>query len=433
MQIFRVTNTVPKRSHSGSTPLQRIVDVACPFCPLLCDDLVVEVHGDKLAARKNACARAELAFERPRPASAAFVDGERANHTAAIGAATKILKAAQAPLLSGLGTDVDGVRAAVALAERSRAILDHANTAGLDSGLRVLQSRGWYTTTLAEVRNRADLIVLVGADVVTHYANFMRRIVEPKQVLHKDRREHRRVVHIGPPASAPATTTSCAVESLRTNAADLAATMSQLRAAVGGHALTRGTRTRRIAALAEAINQAEYPVFVWAPGQLQRSDADVVIAITTRLIDDLNQHQRAAGLILGGDNGGISAVNVCSWLTGFALHISFAGKSIEYDPVRYRTERLLRDRAVDTLVWIDAFGDAPLPELDDTIKSIVIGDPASAANTRANVFIPVGAPGLDHPGRLVRTDSVVTLHVDQLRPRGFRSTAEVLQELLAQW
>lgn len=421
------------KSHSGSAPVQRITDVACPFCPLLCDDLIVEARGDELTARKNACARAVLAFARPRAAVTAFVDGERAHHTAAIGAATKILKAAQAPLISGLGTDVDGARGAVALAERSRAILDHANTAGIDSGMRVLQSRGWYTTTLAEVRNRADLIILVGADVVTNYANFMPRIVAPKQTLHSTRREQRRVVYIGPQGNAPAATKSCAVETLRTNAIDLAATMSQLRAAVGGHTLTRGTRTRRIAALAEAIKQAAYPVFVWAPGQLSQRDADLTIATTTRLIDDLNQQQRAAGLILGGDNGAISAVNVCSWLTGYPLHISFAGKTIEYDPVRYRTERLLRDRAIDTLVWIDAFGDAPLPELDDTIKTIVIGDPAAAANTRANVFIPVGTPGLDHTGRLVRTDSVVTLHVDQLRPRRFRSTADVLQELLAQW
>ncbi len=424
---------MPKRSHSGSAPAQRIDDVACPFCPLLCDDLVIEKRGDELAARKHACARAVSAFARPRPAGTALINGERANHTAAIGAAVKILKAAQAPLISGLGTDVDGARAAVALAERARAMLDHANTAGLDSGMRVLQSRGWYTTTLAEVRNRADLIILVGADVVTNYANFMRRIVEPRQTLHNDRREHRRVVHIGPQASAPAATPSCAVETIRTRPADLAATMSQLRAALGGHALARGTRTRRIAALAAAIRQAAYPVFVWAPGQLPRGDADVTIATTTRLIDDLNRHQRAAGLVLGGDNGAIGAVNVCAWLTGFPLHVSFAGKTLEYDPVRYRTERLLGDRAIDTLVWIDAFGDAPMPALDDAVKCIAIGDPAAAANTRANVFIPVGTPGVDHAGRLVRTDSVITLHVDQLRPRGFRSAADVLQELLAQW
>lgn len=433
MQNFRVTNTVPKTSRSGSAPVQRIEDVACPFCPLLCDDLVIEANGDELAARKNACARAIHAFNRPRLAATALIDGKRANHTAAIGAAAKILKGARAPLISGLGTDVDGVRAAIALAERARAIVDHANSAGLDSGMRVLQSRGWYTTTLAEVRNRADLIILVGADVVANYANFVRRIVEPKQTLHKERRAGRRVVHIGPQASAPAATKSCAVETIRTQGRELAETMSQLRAALGGRSLTRGNRTRRIAALAEAIRQADYPVFVWAPGQLRASDADVTISITTRLIDELNEQQRAAGLTLGGDNGAASAVNACSWLTGFPLHVSFAGKTIEYDPVRYRTDRLLRDRAIDTLVWIDAFGDAPLPELDDSITTIVVGNPAAAANTRASVFIPVGTPGLDHAGRLVRTDSVVTLHVDRLRARASKSTADVLQELLAQW
>lgn len=424
---------MPKRSHSGPVPSNRIENVACPFCPLLCDDLVVDANDAGLTVHTNGCARAVTAFARPRPAGPALINGERANHTAAIGEAARILKRAQAPLISGLGTDVDGAREAVALAERSRAMLDHANSTGLDSGMRVLQSRGWYTTTLAEVRNRADLIILVGADVVSNYANFMRRIVEPRQTLHADRRAQRRVVHIGTQQTAPGGSKSCVVETIRTATADLPATISELRAAVGGRASIRGARARRLATLAEAIRQAAYPVFVWAPGQLPEDNADLTIAATTRLIDELNQQQRAAGLVLGGDNGAISAANACSWLTGFPLHVSFAGKTIDYDPVRYRTRRLLRDRAIDTLVWIDAFGDSPLPEVADGIKRIAIGNPRAVANTRADVFIPVGIPGVDHPGRLVRTDTVVTLHVDQVRPRGFKSAADVLRELFAQW
>lgn len=424
---------MPKRSHSGSLKRERVANVACPFCPLLCDDLEIEAHDDALTVRNNGCAQALAGFKQTPRGATALIDGKRASRKAAVEAAVRILKRATAPLISGLGTDVDGARSAVALTEKARGIIDHADSAGLDSGMRVLQTRGWYTTTLAEVRNRADLIVFVGANVVDNYANFVRRTVDPTQTLHGDRRKGRRVFFLGDRTATPVSAKSVAVESIATAPTDLAETMGILRALVAGRTTSGGTRARRLAGLAQAIGEAQYPVFVWAPGQLPRNDADLIIATVTRLVDDLNREQRAAGLALGGDNGAISAANACAWLTGFPLHISFAGKTIEYDPVRYRTAHLLGENAIDALVWIDAFGAAPLPETAPGTPRIAIGSPQAPANLAADVFIPTGIPGVDHGGRLVRTDSVVTLRVDQLRRRRADSVADVLRDILAQW
>lgn len=424
---------MPKSPSSGQLSPERFENVACPFCPLLCDDLVIDADGDDFRVVKHGCGRANVAFQRPRPKPTALVDGVRVSHTAAIGAATAILKRARAPLISGLGTDVDGIREAVAVAERARAILDHGHSAGTDRGMRVLQSRGWYMTTLAEVRNRADLIVLVGADVVSEYANFLRRVAHPAQTLVTERRKQRRIVYIGDKRNAPKSTRSCPVDTIPATASNLAESMSLLRGLVAGAPLPRGGRARQFAPLAQAIRQAAYPVFVWAPGQLAEPDADLTISATTRLVDDLNETQRAAGLALGGGNGGISAANACAWLTGYPLHVSFAGRTIEYDPVRYQSARLIENGMIDTLLWIDAFGEAPLPATDPDIKRIAIGDPGQSQNLDADVFIPVGTPGIDYKARLVRTDSVVTLRLDQLRRKSFASAATVLREIMARW
>ncbi|TDJ59689.1 MAG: formylmethanofuran dehydrogenase, partial [Proteobacteria bacterium] len=385
--------------------------MACPFCSLLCDDLTLTVSGDTHRVVKNGCPQATSGFGRPYRSAPATIDGQPASQTAAVAAAAQILKRARAPLISGLATDVEGMREAVHLAEKSRAILDSADSTSFDHNVRVLQSRGWYMTTLAEIRNRSDLVVIVGADIVHHYANFLRRVIAPKHALHPRRRRARRVVYIGAKAAAPATTAALNIECLACDPTRIAEVIGVLRALVAGRTIHAArvakARIRQINDLAKAITAAEYPVFVWAPAHFTGAPADLAIQAITRLVDDLNQTQRAAGLSLGGDHGGMSAANVCTWLTGYPLHVSFGAKHLDYDPIRYRTPRLLEDDAIDTLVWIDAFGQAAPPATRREVKRIVIGLPGSIAAIAANVFIPIGSPGVDHRGSLIRTDSVV--------------------------
>lgn len=408
--------------------------MACPFCSLLCDDLTLTAIGDRLSVVKNGCPQSKIGFERPRASAYPMVDGKRASHTTAVTVAARLLRRARRPLIGGLGADVEGIREAVHLAEKSKAIIDHANSAGLDHGVRVLQSRGWYLTTLAELRNRSDLVVIVGADIVHRYANFLRRVVAPKQTLHPRRRKVRRVVYIGAQALAPVSSTSLNVDCLDCDPARIAEMLGVLRALVAGRkiqaARAAGIRLRQIQGLADAINAAQYPVFVWAPAHFADGQADLAIHAVTRLVDDVNQTKRAAGLILGGDGGGMTAVSVCTWLTGYPLHVSFAGTHLDYDPIRYRTARLLEDHAIDALVWIDAFGQAPPPATGSAVKRIIIGLPGTDPAMAADVFIPIGTPGVDYRGRLLRTDSVVSIQLDQLRQGSAPSARTIIHDIV---
>ncbi|WP_407050147.1 hypothetical protein [Methyloraptor flagellatus] len=96
----------------------------------------------------------------------AFIDTRPSDIAAAIDRAAQLLAAARLPLVAGLGTDVDGVRAALRLAATAGAAIDHAAASHLDVDLRVLADAGAMTTTPAEARHRADLVVLVGAHAV---------------------------------------------------------------------------------------------------------------------------------------------------------------------------------------------------------------------------------------------------------------------------
>jgi len=60
--------------------------------------------------------------------------------------------------------------------------------------------------------------------------------------------------------------------------------------------------------------------------------------------------------------------------------------------------------------------------------TIVLGGPRSAVD--ADVFIPVGTPGVDHPGNLFRTDSVVSLPLKAVRESPLPSAATVLHRII---
>ena len=151
----------------------------CPFCPLLCDSFSVGADARGLVLAGSDCSRARSGLSRFGPAAATAaspqVDGAACDLSAAIGAAARLLAASRQPLFSGLGTDVAGARALYPLACRTGAICDPAGGAALLQVLRALQDRGAFTSTLTEVRARADLIVCVGSLPSERYPEFFGR------------------------------------------------------------------------------------------------------------------------------------------------------------------------------------------------------------------------------------------------------------------
>ncbi|HEX6720595.1 MAG TPA: formylmethanofuran dehydrogenase, partial [Burkholderiaceae bacterium] len=140
----------------------------CPFCALACDHLALRIgQGDEpLALQGGDCPRAARGLQTFASRSAAVsptIDGRNATLDDAIAAAAQRLAASRQPLLAGLGTDVAGARALYPLASACGAICDAAGSDALMHTLRALQDRGQFTTTLAEVRTRADLIVFIGS------------------------------------------------------------------------------------------------------------------------------------------------------------------------------------------------------------------------------------------------------------------------------
>jgi formylmethanofuran dehydrogenase subunit B len=431
-----MSGSTARQTKAGRADTELFQNVACPFCGMLCDDLEVARSGDGLKVRKNACEKSVAGFERKLPAASPMVGGKDAALPASIKQAAALIGEAKLPLFGGLATDVAGIRAVMALAECSGGIVDHALSDAQYRNLRILQTTGWTTSTLTETRNRADLMIIVGSNLLALHPRFFERIASPAESMFDKGRPKRTLVFIGEAAESAAKLEKNAgtVVTLPCEAEQAGEVLGALRARLRGFkvkTLNLGRVTLDdIDALAARCQDAKYGVVVWAPPGLDFPYAELVVEQITGLVKDLNQTTRFAGLSFGGSEGAMTAASVSTWQSGYPLRISYTKGHPDYDPQLHSISRILADGEGDLLVWIASFSPELAPP-KTKLPTVVLGTPGMSLARSPEVFIPVGTPGVDHAGRLIRCDSVVSLPLRNLGRSALPGVAEILAKIEA--
>jgi len=394
-----------------------------PFCLLLCDTLAVRADASSAALElaEGTCAGARVGLSRFTAAPSAAtpqVDGRSVAPADALDAAARILAGSRQPLFGGLGTDVAGARALYRLACEAGAICDPAAGDALMQAVRTQQDRGGYGTTLAEVRNRADLLVCLGGLPAGDAAEFLARCGVGDEGL-----PQRHLVLLGgSPGDQAALAALRGRAKLTTESVplqgDLFATVALLSALVARRAVQAPPA---LAALAERLLAARYGVLVGQTAALP-AHGGLLIEAVQRIVATLNAGTRAAAMWLGGGNGAGTVNEVFTWLSGLPLRSRAGAARPEHDPLCFGTARLLADAAVDSLLWISTFDPDSAPPATQ-LPLVVLGHPAlaSSAQRTGSVFIPVSTPGIGSAGHLFRADGgavvpLVPLYRDSLPP-----------------
>jgi formylmethanofuran dehydrogenase subunit B len=409
--------------------------VACPFCGLLCDDLRIAATEERLAVVAHGCPISEKAFAGLAPAEAApRIAGRTASLQEAAAAAARLLKGACQPLFAGLETDVAGMRRLLELADRCGAVLDHMNGEALMRNVRPLQEAGLMSTTLSEVKNRADLVLIVGSDVVSRYPRFFERVVWNEDALFRPEGAWPEVVYLGEaanpsPGTSPDGRPPWVVPCPRERLIEV---IGALRCLVAGRPLDAreagGVPLERVEALADRLRRAHYGVAVWSAAELDFPHAELTVQSLCDLIKELNRETRFCGLPLSGSNADLTANEVHVWQTGFPVRTSLGVGHPEYDPYHYAAARLLARGEADALVWISSLSDRPPPETD--VATVVLGGAGLLPPREPEVFIPVGRPGVDHAAHLFRADKAVVVRLEALRSSRLPSVAQVVSAIM---
>jgi formylmethanofuran dehydrogenase subunit B len=314
----------------------------------------------------------------------AWIGGKPAALERALAEAAELLAASRCPLITGLGTDIAGARAAISLAERIGAVVDHMNADTLLRDLAVLREAGMMLTTPSEARVRADTLLLVGPSLekkAPELGSWLGLGGSREQTIvwlcrGRGAKPMRGESHIGRDVD------------------QLPTLVAALRARIAGRPAGKtGVSAKAIVDLATRLKAARFGVAVWSASDLD----PLVIEMLCGLVADLNGHSRFTGFSIAPGDNAVGVLHACGWMTGFPMRTGFGRGYPEHDPWRFDGTRMVAANETDCVLWISAFRAATPPWGEGpTVIALTTGE--TTLGSGPAVQIEVGQPGVDHDG-----------------------------------
>ncbi len=344
----------------------------------------------------------------------AWIRGTPSPLQRAVEHAAALLGRSRLPVIAGLGTDVAGARAAIALAERLGGVVDHMHSTALLRNLDAMREGGVLMTTPNEARLRCDVLLLVGAGLTEAWPDLAKRLLTDTQ---------RRVVWLCPGTS----TKERRIEAIGDDPAQLPVLLSVLRARVAGRPVADSAAAReKIEALANTLKQARFGVAVWSATELD----PLTIAMLCGLVKDLNDKTRFTSLPLAAGDNAVAVQQVSGWKTGFPLRTGFGRGFPEHDPWRFDAVRVVDSGEADCAIWIAATS-ATAPAWQRNVPLIALAATSGDLPYPTEVRFAVGRPGVDHDAVEQRAATATLALTRARKPADTLSVADVVTRIAA--
>jgi formylmethanofuran dehydrogenase subunit B len=261
----------------------------------------------------------------------------------------------------------------------------------------------------------------------------MERVLHPEESLFTNP-DQRQLVTLGPwdRDSLPEELTKLNPAVITTDIASLSDLVAMLRGLITGKPVDSDRLGRELSdalnSLAEQLKAAQYSVITWSAAELCLPQAELAVLGLVELVKALNDETRSAALPLAGTQADITCNQVTTWQLGYPLRTSLQRGYPEHDPNRYRWQDLIARGETDLLLWVSALSPETLPPTV-TEPTMVLGHPGMEFEKPPSLFIPVGIPGIDHPGHWYRSDGVCSLPLGQLRDIGLHPVNHIITQL----
>ena len=411
---------------------QTFTDVACTVCGCVCDDLRVTVEGGRVVAAEGACRLAEPWFAAVGTAQppVAEVGGNAVSLGAAYARAADQLKGAKYPLIYGLGRSTsDGLRAAVALADRLGATVD---TAGPHAATVAMQAVGESTCTLGEVRQRADLVVFWGCDPLVTHPRFVERYCPPRSgrtlvVVDTEETETAKAADAFVPVT-PGRQWEAVTEVRQRGLGEPGPQGPRVQGPVEVTP-ARLAAGARLEGLLPLLRSAAFGVVVFGDRLTSEPLAHRTVEALLQLVTDLNRTTRCYAVRLTGSAEVSGADSLLAWQTGYPFGVNFAAGYPRYNPGEFTGAEMLARGEPDLCVLVGSEGVDLSPDHLRRIPVIALDPPGVKLGFAPAVRFTTAVYGVHRPGTARRLDGV-TLPLRTLCESEYPSDGEVLGELL---
>jgi formylmethanofuran dehydrogenase subunit B len=354
----------------------------------------------------------------------AWILGRPAALDAAVAEAGKLIAASTNILIAGLGTDVAGARAAIGLAQRTGAVVDHMHSETVLRDLGVMQSSGVMMTTPTECHVRADTLLLVGPIRGPAREQLMQHVIGNGQAK---KSAPRRILWLCPGRDLLPLAESIAATPVGRDIDDLPALLATLRAEVADRPTAKTSASSAMLQQASAtLKESRFGTAIWSGAEL----GQLVIEMLCGLVDDLNATTRFSGLPLAPNANAIGVMHVCGWTTDLPMRTSFGRGFPQHDPWLFDGRRLVNSGEVDCVIWISAYGNE-VPPWREAPPTIALTAWEAAFDAPAQVHIAVGSPGIDHSAVQYFAATGTLAAFEATRPSETISVAAAIERIAA--
>jgi formylmethanofuran dehydrogenase subunit B len=362
-------------------------DIVCPFCSLHCDDLKLDIIDNKIFVKSDINESCKDKFERNNSTSVNTVspkiNSKSESFDIVVKRSKKLISESEETLIFNSSSDVNIARELIISTSKINGIFDHINSETFLKNIDIYQRKGFMSTSLSEVKNKSDVIVLFSDNILKNYPRLVERVLAPDNSF-----------------------------SVKAN---------KKKIYIIGNIFNE---------LLQKINNSKYLTICWATSELIKNvNCYNTISSISEYVVSINEKSRAACLPLAGNDGDVSNIQTTGWLTGFPSRIKFTGNYFEYDRDLYHGNNLVESNNIDLVIYVNGISNRKLI-LNKRNKNIIIGHPSTKYNIQPDVFIPCGIPGIDYKGLIFRTDNVVTLPLVDIKIPTYRSAQEILRRIL---
>jgi len=463
-----------------------INSVACPFCGCLCDDIELTVENGKIIKNKNGCFLSnakflnfnnELRILKPlmrKNDKLVQVSFDEALHKSA-----EILANAKYPIFYGWScTSCEAQRIGIELAEQVGGVFD--NTTSVCHGPSVLgmQEVGIPTSTLGQVRHRADLIIYWGSDPLSSHPRHMQRYTyfakgkfeESTRKVCTNQNDTKADQEISKnfqpqvqknnsyPNSLPQnlcekTRKLLVVDVRKTLTAAKADVFLQiepnkdfeliqaLRMLVNDQEIevdnVAGIPVKYLSEVAELLVDCNFGVIFFGMGLAQSDGKSRNIEAAIELVRDLNARTKFSIMPMRGHFNVTGANIVSVWQTGYPFAVDFSLGYPRYNPGESSLVEILMRQESDAVLAVASDPVAGLPKtaVRHLIKNpLIIIDPhLNATSLMADIVFPCAIVGIEMEGTAYRMDRVpLPLKKVVQPPNGILSDEEILRKILGE-
>ena len=415
------------------------VDVVCPFCGCLCDDLEVTVKDGQVTGLKNGCAvsRSKFLNHGKHRVASATAHNEKKNIQEAVDAAVKILSNSKRPLIYGLSsTECGAISKAIEIAEVTGGVVD--NTASVCHGptILALQQVGESKASLGEVMNRADFVVFWGANPTeAHLRHITRYSVMPKG-MYVEGRKARKVVVVDVRKTRTARMADKFIQVQPNGDYEVLQTM---RALVRGEEIevdeVAGITIDALKELVTEMSEAKFGAMFFGLGLTQTEGRHMNIDAAVGLVSELNRKTKFVLTPMRGHYNVAGANTVSTWQTGYPYAVDFSRGYPRYNPGEFTAVDLLASGEVDAALIIasDPVATFPVDAAKHLAKIpvVTLEQKKTPTTMLSEVVIPVATAGIEADGTAYRMDGVA-LRLSKLvePPEGVFSDEHVLDLIL---